>query len=133
MAPPKGISNNPSGRPAMPAEVRALIKENAGKGAERLKQLLDEDQNWHRRSKDGKFIKGELSGKEQIALAALAMDRGYGRAETVSISHTHSGTVGMTVNAERMRQIAERLPERLAQQRAIDADIVDAKIEEVEG
>lgn len=60
-------------------------------------------------------------------MAALAMDRGYGRAETVSISHTHNGTIGLNVSTS-LKQISERLPERMAQQRIIEARAEEAEL-----
>lgn len=107
----KGQSGNPAGRRALSVEVREQIHKNAEKGVERLRQLLDDDEAW---GKDG-----WMSGKEQIALAALSMDRGFGRAENVSVTHTHSGTVGLNVS-NRLKDVAERLPERIAHQRVVE-------------
>lgn len=114
-----GESGNPRGRPITAPEVRKQIQTNAEKGVARLAQLLEDD--------DAFGCEGWLSGKEQIALAALAMDRGYGRAENVSVSHTHSGTVGLNVS-NRLKEVAQRLPERLAQSKIIDAKAEDAEL-----
>jgi len=114
-----GESGNPNGRPSMPAHVRAMIKENAERGVQRLNAILKDDKAWG--------PKGWLAPKEQIAIAALAQDRGYGRAETVSVTHAHRGTVGLSLS-NKMRDISERLPERIAQQRVIDARIAEAEL-----
>ena len=104
-----------------------MIQDNAAKGVERLHQLLEMDANFHHLDEDGKFVAGELTGKEQLALSAIAMDRGFGRSENVSITHTHGGTVGLSVN-NKLKQISEKLPERIAQQRTIDAKVEEAKL-----
>ena len=109
---------------AIDPETRALIKTNGAKGADRLAQLLEDDANFHHRDENGEFVKGKLSGKEQIAIAVVAMDRAFGKSESINISHTHGGTVGMNLNADKLKNLADRLPERIAQQRVIDADPV---------
>ncbi|NOD36037.1 MULTISPECIES: hypothetical protein [unclassified Ruegeria] len=91
-----------------------------------MNDLLSMDELFNRRDENGEFVSGKLSGKEQIALLALAQDRAFGRADGVSITHTHSGTVGMNVNpTQRLKDISDRLPERLAQQKVIEAKLDD--------
>ncbi len=111
----KGQSGNPSGRPAIDKETRAIIRKNGEKGAQRLFDILHDDEAFG--------AEGWLSGKEQIAVASLAQERSFGRAESVSITHTHSGTIGMEIDNHRLKQISERLPERIAQ--AKDAIIIE--------
>ncbi|WP_226698648.1 hypothetical protein [Ruegeria profundi] len=91
-----------------------------------MNDLLLMDELFNRIDENGEFVSGKLSGKEQIALLALAQDRAFGRADGVSITHTHSGTVGMSVNpTKRLKDISDRLPERLAQQKVIESKLDD--------
>ena len=114
-----GQSGNPSGRRAIAVDVRSQMQDNAAKGVDRMREILFDDNAF---GKDG-----WLSGKEQIAMAALAMDRGFGRSENVSVTHTHSGTVGLNVRSK-LKEISEKLPERIAQQRTIDAKAEEAEL-----
>ena len=123
-----GQSGNPSGRKAIAPEIRDQIQRNGEMGVERLRQLLADNEAWGR--------EGWLSGKEQIALAALSQDRAYGKAENVSVTHTHSGSLGMTVKSNasnNLQAISEQLPERMAQRaKVIDAkpaDVVDLTVD----
>ncbi len=121
-----GHSGNPGGRPKLDPETRKLIQSNGEIAVKRMNDLLSMDELFNRRDDNGEFVSGKLSGKEQIALLALAQDRAFGRADGVSITHTHSGTVGMNVNpTQRLKDISDRLPERLAQQKVIEAKLDD--------
>ncbi|WP_216599120.1 hypothetical protein [Ruegeria sp. HKCCD7318] len=93
-----------------------------------MNDLLSMDELFNRIDGNGEFLSGKLSGKEQIALLALAQDRAFGRADGVSVTHTHSGTVGMSVNpAKRLKDISDRFPERLAQQKVIEPKLDDVE------
>ncbi len=64
--------------------------------------------------------------REQIMLASLAQERAFGKAENMLIDHVHSGSVEFRPNASNvsrpsLREIADRLPERRAQQKLIEA------------
>ncbi|WP_171240097.1 hypothetical protein [Ruegeria sp. HKCCA5491] len=123
-----GHPGNPGGRPKLDPETRKLIQSNGEIAVKRMNDLLSMDELFNRRDENGEFVAGKLSGKEQIALLALAQDRAFGRADGVSITHTHSGTVGMSVNpTQRLKEISDRLPERLAQQKVIEAKLNDAE------
>ena len=56
--------------------------------------------------------KGWLPTKDQIGIAALAMERGFGKATDITVSHVHNGSVGLNVRAK-LNNIKERLPERI--------------------
>ncbi|NOD75609.1 MULTISPECIES: hypothetical protein [unclassified Ruegeria] len=121
-----GHSGNPGGRPKLDPETRKLIQSNGEIAVKRMNDLLSMNELFNRRDENGEFVSGKLSGKEQIALLALAQDRAFGRADGVSITHTHSGTVGMSVSpTQRLKDISDRLPERLAQQKVIEAKLDD--------
>ncbi len=121
-----GHSGNPGGRPKLDPEIRKLIQSNGEVAVKRMSDLLSMDELFNRIDGNGEFVSGKLSGKEQIALLALAQDRAFGRADGVSITHTHSGTVGMSINPrQRLKDISHRLPERLAQQKVIDSKLDD--------
>ncbi len=119
-----GQSGNPGGRPRLGPETKKLIQLNGEIAVKRMNDLLSMDELFNHRDENGEFVSGMLSGKEQIALLALAQDRAFGRADGVNITHTHSGTVGMSVNpTQRLKEISNRLPERTAQQRVIESKL----------
>ncbi len=121
-----GQSGNPGGRPKLDPETKKLIQANGEIAVKRMNDLLSMDELFNRRDEKGEFVEGKLSGKEQIALLALAQDRAFGRADGISITHTHSGTVGMSINStRRLKEISNRLPERTAQQRVIESKLDD--------
>ncbi|NOE35235.1 hypothetical protein GS627_15960 [Ruegeria sp. HKCCD7318] len=123
-----GHSGNPGGRPKLDPETRKLIQSNGEIAVKRMNDLLSMDELFNRIDGNGEFLSGKLSGKEQIALLALAQDRAFGRADGVSVTHTHSGTVGMSVNpAKRLKDISDRFPERLAQQKVIEPKLDDVE------
>ena len=67
----KGQSGNPSGRPAMPKEVREAIRANGERAVRRMEQLLLDDTAWG--------PDGWMKPREQILLAATAQERAYGK------------------------------------------------------
>ncbi len=69
-----GHSGNPGGRPKLDPETRKLIQSNGEIAVKRMNDLLSMDELFNRRDENGEFVSGKLSGKEQIALLALAQD-----------------------------------------------------------
>ncbi|WP_139188523.1 hypothetical protein [Aliiruegeria lutimaris] len=70
--------------------------------------LLEDDSAWG--------PKGWLKPKEQILLATVAQERAYGKAESVSVSHEHGGTVLVAASiSDRLQGVADKLPERRLQ------------------
>lgn len=133
----KGQSGNSAGSKQMDPKIRELIQDTGNKSLERLADLIGIDEIFDRRDPEtGKSVQGSWEPKQQIAILALGADRAYGRTETVSVTHTHSGTVGLQVKySQALRDISDRLPERLAMGRTIDAraeEIEDVEIEPVE-
>lgn len=120
----KGQSGNPTGRPKLDDETKKLIKSNGRKAADRMKQILDNDDNFHRQEVDDETgemvtVKGELDAKSQLTLLALAMDRWLGKnAQPVDVQHQHTGQINHTAAMSRLQEITERLPERIGQQAA---------------
>ncbi len=98
----KGQSGNPSGRPAMPKEVREAVRRNGARAVKRMSDLLEDDGAWG--------PNGWLSGKEQILLATVAQERAFGKAHNVSVSF--GGVSVGTGSSKRLREVADLLPER---------------------
>lgn len=120
-----GQSGNPSGRAKLDPETRALIKKNGKKATERLEALLNNDQNFHRQevNDDGEMetIKGELDAKSQLTLLSMAIERAYGKnAQPIDVEVAHSGQINHTAAMDRLAQITDKLPERLAGQSVVD-------------
>ncbi len=106
--------------------MRKLTQSKGETAVKRLNDPLSMDELFNRIDGNGEFVSRKLSGTEQFALLALAQDRAFGRADGVSITHTHSGTVSISVNPpQRLKDIRVRLPERLAQEKVIEAILDD--------
>ena len=103
-----GQSGNPSGRKRLDPDVRARFMANGEKAAQRMTDILNDDAAW---GKDG-----WVPAKDQITLLEKAMDRAYGKSETLSISHSHShsGQVEHKAIPQRpsLRSVSDRLPEK---------------------
>jgi hypothetical protein len=119
----KGQSGNPSGRPAMPPQIREAIRANGELAVRRMEQLLSDETAWG--------PAGWMKAREQILLATTAQERAYGKIETVSIDHQHAGSILLEAKHasfnERLEKIAHLLPERKAQRAAIDAHVIEMK------
>jgi hypothetical protein len=113
----KGISGNPSGRPAMAKPVREAIKSNGELGVNRMQQLLSDDSAWGQT--------GWMKPREQIVLATAAQERAYGKIE----NHRHGGSIELEAKrismSEQLNRLAHRLPERISQRSAVDADVLE--------
>ncbi len=108
----KGQSGNPSGRPKMPAELKAALHANGARGMERMRQLLEDDDAWG--------SDGWMDAKTQVKLAETAIVRAFG-ANPGQIEH------GTTAGAESILRAAYDalvqsgdLPELLNARRAVD-------------
>ena len=69
-----GVSGNPSGRPSIDPKAREVITANASKGAERMRQLLEDDSGWG--------PTGWMDAKTQVKLAETAITKAYGQSLT---------------------------------------------------
>ncbi len=107
----KGKSGNPSGRPKLSTEDRATLKRTSSAAITRLAAIVNDDTAFG--------AKGWLAGKDQIGILNGAIDRLAGRAAVVEVQHSHEGSVKLNISKE-LQAISDRLPERLAQRRAID-------------
>ena len=121
-----GQSGNPSGRPAMSSEVKAAIKSNGAKAIERMTSLLAMDEVFTRYEANDQgeveVVAGKFSPKEQLQLLQVAMDRALGKPTDLTVTHQHGGTVGVQARpTTRLADMADKLPERAAQARVIDA------------
>ena len=103
-----GVSGNPSGRKRLDPDVRARFMANGEKAAQLMGDMLEDPEAW---GKDG-----WIPAKDQIVLLEKAMDRAYGKSETLSISHSHShsGQVEHKALPQRpsLRSVSDRLPEK---------------------
>ncbi len=72
-----------------------------------------------------------MKPREQIMLASLAQERAYGKSESVTVGHVHGGSVELTAGrfnpTESLQRIADRLPERRAQQKVIEGQAIKAE------
>ena len=107
----KGMSGNPAGRKTIALDIRRLMMTNAELAVQRLHTLMKDD--------DAFGKEGWMDPKQQLCAFALAMDRGLGKSEHISITHTHGGNIALTA---RLRDI--EMPEKKAQERIIDAKVV---------
>ncbi len=82
-----GESGNPGGRKSLPPEVKQTLRRNGEKAANIIAGYLDDDSAWGR--------EGWLDQKVQVTLLNQAQDRAFGKAENLSISHSHrhEGTI----------------------------------------
>ena len=117
MAWKKGQSGNPGGRPKLDPAVRQAILANGVKAAERMAELLGDDEAWGKN--------GWMKPREQILLASLAQERAFGKPMDLSVEHIHAGTIELRPRPvpvrPDLRQFQDDLPERKAQQQIIDA------------
>ena len=103
----KGQSGNPSGRPKTAPEVREAIQNNGAIAVRRMADLLNDDAAWG--------PNGWIKPREQILLASIAQERAFGKSQTVAVDHQHGGSVLVASQSQRLRQIADQLPERKRQ------------------
>ena len=69
-----GVSGNPSGRASIGPKAPEVVTANASKGAERMRQLLEDDSGWG--------PKGWMDAKTQVKLAETAITKAYGQSLT---------------------------------------------------
>ncbi len=106
----------------MDPNVREAIQSNGELAAQRMRQLLTDDSAW---GKDG-----WMRPREQILLASLGQERAFGKPMDVMVGHVHEGAIELRPNDPNvprpsLREIADRLPERRAQQRVIEAKVAE--------
>lgn len=107
----KGKSGNAGGRPTLTPADKALLKKTSSKAVARLANIVDDDEAF------GK--EGWLGAKEQLSVLNSAIDRVAGRAAVVEVNHQHGGEVKLNVSKQ-LADLSAKLPERVAQQRAMD-------------
>ncbi|MEM9394590.1 MAG: DUF5681 domain-containing protein [Pseudomonadota bacterium] len=117
----KGQSGNPGGRPKMDPEIREAIGRNGELAIKRMQQILKDKTAWG--------PAGWMKPREQIMLAGLAQERAYGKSAVVHIDHVHDGAVDVRhkpqFDTERIRRMADQLPERRAQRSALEAKVIN--------
>lgn len=119
----KGQSGNPRGRPVMPQEVREAIRNNGEMAVMRMSNLLADDRAWG--------ADGWIRPREQILLAAVAMDRAFGKAMNVAMDHHHGGSISLQAKqasfSGQLERISDQLPERISQRRIVEDAVLVKK------
>jgi hypothetical protein len=117
----KGQAANPGGRPKLDPDSKELLRKNSAQAIRLMHDFL------HDPTAFGKG--GWIPPKDQLKYLDAAMTRVLGRPDVIAVSHqhTHAGNVSAGLS-DRLRAIADKLPERRAQQRVIDAKVIEAQI-----
>ena len=113
-----GVSPNPGGRPKLDDESKELLRKNSAQAIRLMHTIL------HDPAAFGKG--GWIPPKDQLKFLDVAMTRVLGRPDVIAVSHqhTHAGNVAVGIS-DSLREIADRLPERMAQRSIIDAKVVE--------
>ena len=90
---PKGTSGNPTGRPKLPEEVKAGLRDLAATAIDVLREALASDDH-----------------RVRVAAAAQVLDRGYGRAAQVIDATVTSMTDPSQAHLEALKALVERKP-----------------------
>jgi hypothetical protein len=116
-----GVSPNPGGRPKLDPDSKELLRKNSAQAIRLMHDIL------HDPAAFGKG--GWIPPKDQLKYLDVAMTRVLGRPDMIAVSHqhTHGGNVSVGMS-DRLRAIADKLPERRAQQRVIDGRVIEAQI-----
>ena len=120
-----GVSPNPDGRPKLDRDSKELLRKNSAQAIRLMHDFL------HDPTAFGKG--GWIPPKDQLKYLDVAMTRVLGRPDMIAVSHqhTHAGNVAVGLS-DRLRAIADKLPERRAQKRVIDAKFIEAQIPDEE-
>ena len=113
-----GVSPNPGGRPKLDHESKLLLRKNSAQAIRLMHEVL------HDPAAFGKG--GWIPPKDQLKFLDVAMTRVLGRPDVIAVSHqhTHGGSVTVSMS-DKLREIADKLPERMAQRSIIDAKVVE--------
>ena len=116
-----GVSPNPGGRPRLDPESKELLRKNNAQATRLMNDFLYDPTAF---GKDG-----WIPPKDQLKFLDSAMTRVLGRPDMIAVSHQHTHGGNVTVDtSDRLREIADRLPERLAQRRIIEAKVEEVKL-----
>ena len=113
-----GVSPNPGGRPKLDHESKELLRKNSAQAIRLMHTILLDPAAF---GKDG-----WIPPKDQLKFLDVAMTRVLGRPDVIAVSHqhTHGGSVTVSMS-DKLREIADKLPERMAQRSIIDAKVVE--------
>ena len=116
-----GVSPNPGGRPKLDHESKLLLRKNSAQAIRLMHEVLHDPAAF---GKDG-----WIPPKDQLKFLDVAMTRVLGRPDVIAVSHqhTHAGNVAVGIS-DSLREIADRLPERLAQRRITEAKAEETKL-----
>ena len=126
----KGEYDRHRHRRPMSKEIKDTIKGNGETAINRMAELLQIDELFHRMEANDEgeveLVKGSFSPKDQMQLLSVAMERHLGKPTDLTVSHQHSGMGGVQAQgSNRLRDLSDRLPERTSQERVIDAKVVE--------